>query len=217
MVCCCPTMPKRGAATMAMRRSRSSLRPVISACTGAVKPIAAALAGMSWTRPSVIRKAPAMRSVGTSDNAEDTAPNNLVPSVSPSACPASTTRTSRPLICFSRSTRASRACSVCLARSPKFWLGLLSTTTAATDDSGSRSSRVNEGLASASRISANAATRIAAPRARASSSTTAITTMAASPIQSTSEGTSGAKAMPYCMGYCPSRSMICGACTWSAL
>ena len=102
MVWGCPTMPKRGAAEIAMRRSRSSLRPVISACTGAWKPSAAALAGMSCTRPSVIRNAPATRSTGTSDSAEDSAPNSLVPSVSPSACPASTTRTSSPLIFFRR-------------------------------------------------------------------------------------------------------------------
>ncbi len=42
MVWVWPTMPKRGAATMAMRRSRSSLRPVISAWTGALKPTPAA-------------------------------------------------------------------------------------------------------------------------------------------------------------------------------
>ena len=119
---------------------------------------------MSCTRPSVIRKAPATRSTGTSDSAEDSAPNNLVPSVSPSAWPASTTRTSSPLIFLRLSTSASLAFSVSRVRSPKFWLGLLSITTAATDDSGSRSSRVNDGLASASRISASAAMRIAAPR-----------------------------------------------------
>src|SRR5580700_2157187 len=152
MVWVWPTMPNRGAAEIAIRRSRSLLRPVISACTGAWKPSAAALAGMSCTRPSVIRNAPATRSTGTSDNAEDSAPNNLVPSASP----ASTTRTSSPLIFFRLSTRASRACSVSPVRLPKFWLGLLSITTAATDDSGSRSSRVNDGLASASRITARA-------------------------------------------------------------
>ena len=101
-----------------------------------------------------------------------------------------------PLIFLRLSTSASRACSVSRVRSPKFWLGLLSITTAATDDSGSRSSRVNDGLASASRISASAATRTAAPRARPSSSRTAITTIAASAIHSTSEGTSGVNAMP---------------------
>ena len=219
MVCTCPTMPKRGAAAIAMRRSRSSLRPVIRACTGAWNPIAAALAGMSCTRPSVIRKAPATRSTGTSDSADDSAPNSCVPSVSPSAWPASTTRTSTPLIFLRLSTSASRAFSVSRVRSPKFWLGLLSITTAATDDSGSRSSRVNDGLASASRISASAATRTAAPRARPSNSSAAITTMAASAIQSTSVGTSGVNAMPYCMmrSYCPSRSISAGACTWSAL
>ena len=196
MVWVWPTMPKRGAAEIAMRRSRSSLWPVISACTGAWKPSAAALAGMSCTRPSVIMKAPATRSTGTSDSAEDSAPNSCVPSVSPSAWPASTTRTSSPLIFFSSLTSASCASAVSLVRWPKFWLGLLSTTTTATDDSGSRSSRVNDGLASASTISASAATRTAAPRERPSSSNAAITAMAASASQSTSEGTSGVNAMP---------------------
>ncbi len=217
MVWGCPTMPKRGAAEIAMRRSRSSLRPVTSACTGAWKPRAAALAGMSCTRPSVIRNAPATRSTGTSDSAEDSAPNSLVPSVSPSACPASTTRTSSPLIFFSVSTSASCALAVSWLRVPKFWLGLLSITTAATEDSGSRSSRVKEGLASASRISASAATRTAAPRERPSSSSTAIATIAASAIQSTIVGTRGVNAMPYCMAYCPNRSISAGAWTWSAL
>src|SRR5882672_1590354 len=190
MVWVCPTMPNRGAAEMAMRRSRSSLRPVTSACTGAWNPTAAALAGMSCTRPSVIRNAPATRSTGTSDSAEDSAPNSLVPSVSPSAWPASTTRTSSPLIFFSVSTSASCAFAVSWLRVPKFWLGLLSITTAETEDNGSRSSRVKEGLASASRISASAATRTAAPRARPSSRSADITTIA---------GTRGVNAMPYCM------------------
>src|SRR5580692_8135639 len=199
MVCTWPTMPKRGAAAIAIRRSRSSLRPVISAWSGAWKPSAVAFAGISCTRPSVIRKAPATRSTGTSDSADDSAPNSFVPSVSPSGWPASTTRTSSPLIFLRLSTSASRAFSVSRVRSPKFWLGLLSITTAATDDSGSRSSRVKDGLASASRINASAATRTAAPRERPSSSKAAITAMAATASQSTSEGTSGVNAMPYCM------------------
>src|SRR5947199_111636 len=199
MVWGCPTMPKRGAAEIAIRRSRSSFAPVTSACTGAWKPRAAALGGMSCTRPSVIRNAPAKRSTGTSDSAEDSAPNSLVPSVSPSACPASTTRTSRPLIFFSVSTSASCALAVSWLRVPKFWLGLLSITTAATEDNGSRSSRVKEGLASASSISASAVTRTAAPRARPSSSSADITTIAASAIHSTIAGTRGVNAMPYCM------------------
>src|SRR6478609_3840156 len=199
MVCACPTMPKRGAAEIAMRRSRSSLRPVISACTGAWKPTAPAFAGMSWTRPSVIRKAPATRSTGTSASADESAPNSLVPSVSPSAWPASTTRTSSPLIFFRVLTRASCACAVSWLRWPKFWLGLLSITTAATDDSGSRSSRVKEGLASASNISTSAVTRTAAPRVRLSSSSTAITAIAASASHSTKLGTRGVNAIPYCI------------------
>src|SRR6478752_720038 len=203
MVWVCPTMPKRGAAVIAMRRSRSSFCPVISACTGAWKPSPAVLAGISWTRPSVIRNAPATRSTGTSDSAEDSAPNSLVPSVSPSACPASTTRTSSPLIFFSVSTRASCAFAVSWLRVPKFWLGLLSTTTAATEDNGSRSSRVNEGLTSASRISASAVTRTAAPRERPNSSRADIITIAASAIHSTSVGTRGVNAMPYCMTLLP--------------
>src|SRR5205085_11295760 len=77
--------------------------------------------------------------------------------------------------------------------------GLLSITTAATEDNGSRSSRVKEGLASASRISASAATRTVAPRARPSSSSAEIATIAASAIHSTSVGTRGVNAMPYCM------------------
>ena len=52
------------------------------------------------------------------------------------------------------------------ARSPKPWLGLLSMMTAATEVSGSRSSRVNEGLASASTRQASAPARTKAPRAR---------------------------------------------------
>ena len=41
-----------------MRRSRSPSWPVMSACSGALKPSAAVLAGMSWTTPSVIMKTP---------------------------------------------------------------------------------------------------------------------------------------------------------------
>src|SRR5215510_9757682 len=196
-------MPKRGAAEIAIRRSRSSLRPVISACTGAWKPTAPTLAGMSCTRPSVIRKAPATRSIGTSASAEDSAPNSLVPSVSPSAWPASTTRTSSPFTFFSASTRASCACAVSFVRSPKFWLGLLSITTAATEDSGSRSSRVKDGFAKASSTSASANTRTAAPRERLSRSRAPITTIAASAIQSTMVGTRGVNAILYCMALLP--------------
>ena len=68
---------------------------------------------------------------------------------------------------LSRSTSVARAASVCAVRSPKFWLGLLSTMTAATEGIGSRSSRVSDGLASASTISASAMARSGAPRLRA--------------------------------------------------
>ena len=105
MVCDCPTMPKRGVCVSTTRRSISSRWPVISACSGAAKPSAAASAGTSCTRPSVIRMAPATRSGGTSASVADKAENSRVPSVSPSAAPASATRTSRPGMRLSRSTR----------------------------------------------------------------------------------------------------------------
>ena len=159
-------MPKRGVAMSTTRRSRSFLWPVISACTGAAKPSAAASVGTSCTRPSVTKKTPAMRSWGTSESADDKAANRRVPSVSPSACPASTKRTSMPCRRPSRSASWARTASVCCVRSLKSWLGLLSTTTTATDVSGSRSSRVIEGLASASTNNASAMARASAPRLR---------------------------------------------------
>src|SRR5579864_1649493 len=196
MVCDWPTMPKRGAAIKATRRSRSSLVPVMRAWMGAAKPSAPVSCGTSWTRPSVIMTIPATRSAGTSASDVPSAVNSRVPSVSPSDWPASTTRTSRPGIWLSRSTTAARAASVCRVRSPKFWLGLLSTTTTATEDSGSRSSRVSDGLASASTTSPSASARIVAPRLRDTNSNSASTTAAASAAHNTGSATSGANAIP---------------------
>ena len=175
MVCVCPTMPKRGAVTSTTRRSRSFLCPVISPCTGAAKPSAAASLGTSCTRPSVMKITPATRSCGTSESAEDSAVNSRVPSVSPSAWPASTKRTSMPGMRPRRSASAARAASVCFSRSPNSWLGLLSTTTTATEVSGSRSSRVSDGLASASTNSASAMVRTKAPRVRPNTISSEIT------------------------------------------
>src|SRR6516165_5256451 len=180
MVCDCPTMPKRGAVISATRRSRSFLWPVIKACSGASKPSAAMSAGTSCTRPSVIMTTPATRSRGTSAKAAPSAVKSRVPSVSPSDSPASTKRTSRPGMCPSRSASSARAACVCCVRSPSSWLGLLSTTTTAIELKGSRSSRVNDGLASASTNKASAAMRTAAPRLRASTSIAASTTVTAS-------------------------------------
>ena len=45
IVCSLPTMPKRGASTSSMRRSRSPSWPVMSACSGALKPSAATSVG----------------------------------------------------------------------------------------------------------------------------------------------------------------------------
>ena len=185
MVCFWLTMPKRGVCVSTTRRSISSLWPVMSACSGAAKPSAAASAGTSCTRPSVIMMAPATRSGGTSASVELSAENSRVPSFSPSACPASATRTSRPGMWLSRSTSALRTSSVCLLRSPKSWLGLLSTMTAATEGIGSRSSRVKDGLASASTIRPSAMARSTAPRLRASNSSTEITTDAPKAAQTT--------------------------------
>src|SRR5580700_2496909 len=139
---------------------------------------------------------PATRSVGTSASVVPSAVNSRVPSVSPSAWPASTTRTSRPGIWLSRSTTAARAASVCCVRSPKLWLGLLSTTTTATELSGSRSSRVSDGLASASTTSASASARITAPRLRDTNSNSARMTAAAMAAHKMDSATSGANAIP---------------------
>ena len=110
----------------------------------------------------------------------------------------------QPLIFFSVSTRASCAFAVSWLRVPKFWLGLLSITTAATEDNGSRSSRVKEvgerqqdqrQRRDAHRSTARAAERSAAisQRSRRARSTARWSEQ-------------GANAMPYCMLYCPSRS-----------
>ena len=67
---------------------------------------------------------------------DDSAEKSLVPSVSTSAAPASGHAHFETGIRLSRSTSVSRVCSVCRVRSPKFWLGLLSTMTAATEGNG---------------------------------------------------------------------------------
>src|SRR5215469_11554538 len=196
MVCCWPTMPKRGAETSTTRRSRSLRAPVISVCSGAAKPSAAASPGTSCTRPSVIMKAPATRSGGTSESVAPSAWKSRVPSVSPSAWPASTTRSSRPGMRCRLFTSASRAACVCLVRSPKLWLGLLSTTTTATEVSGSRSSRVSDGLASASTRSRSAIARVAAPRVREISNSTTIAAATTTAAHTTASGTSGENVTP---------------------
>ena len=83
----------------------------------------------------------------------------------------------------SRSATCARAASVCAVRSPNSWLGLLSTITTATEVSGSRSSRVIEGLASASTNSASAIERMNAPRLRENMSSSAITNATAAAAQ----------------------------------
>src|SRR5258706_2594795 len=86
--------------------------------------------------------------------------------------------------------------SVCAARSPKFWLGLLSTTTTATEESGSRSSRVSDGLPSASTSSASAPARMSAPRLRETSISAAMAAAIAAAAHTYSIGMSGEKLIP---------------------
>ena len=188
---------------------------MISACTGALKPSAEASAGTSCTRPSVRKIAPATRSGGTSARAAPSAENSRVPSVSPSDWPASTTRRSMPGMRPSLSVSAARAASVCFPRSPKLWLGLLSITTTATEERGSRCSRVNEGLASASTSKASASARTIAPRLRAASNNAATTSAMIAAAHKAGSGISGANAMPKfkARSYCPSRSSKAG--TWT--
>ena len=140
--------------------------------------------------------APATRSGGTSASVALSAENKRVPSVSPSAWPASTTRISMPGMRCRRWVTAARAASVWAARSPKFWLGLLSTTTTATEESGSRSSRVSDGFASASTSSARAAVRSRAPRLRETSIRRAIAAATAAAAHTYSVGMRGAKLIP---------------------
>ena len=216
MVCGWPTMPKRGAAISATRRSRSSLLPVISACTGAAKPSAVASAGTSWTRPSVIMTTPAMRSDGTSASVEPSAVNSRVPSVSPSAWPASTMRTSRPGIllrplddCGARRFGLLRAVAEILAR------------TFVDDDHGDRTERIAvfAGEATDWRAPARSAPAPAsgsrAPRLRVTSNNKADTLAKAIAAQSRAVPISGANATPKfkTLSYCPSRSSSAGTCT----
>ena len=96
----------------------------------------------------------------------------------------------------SRCVTAARAASVCFSRSPKLWLGLLSTTTTATEGSASRSSLVSDGLASASAAKASATARTSAPRLLITISSSAATVATAIAAHSTSLGTSGEKVIP---------------------
>ena len=116
----------------------------------------------------------------------------------------------------SRSCSAARAASVCCVRSPKPWLGLLSTMTTSTEVSGSRSSRVSDGLASASTMQASAAMRIAAPRLRTKISSPAITSATASAIHSTVDRDERSECNTETQDRCsywPSRSSSAG--TWT--
>ena len=77
-----PTMAKRAALTMLSLRSRSPRWPAISTCSGAFRAICSG-GGASWTSPSVIRMAPAMRAGGTSASAAFSAAKAWVPLFSP--------------------------------------------------------------------------------------------------------------------------------------
>ena len=155
-----PTTPKRGASTSSMRRSRSPSWPVISACSGALKPNASALAGMSCTRPSVTRIAAPILSGATSFSASASAENSSVPSA---PVPTETKRGSMSGVFAKASSSALRAASTCVMRAPRVWLSLRSSTTATTLFCASRCSRTSDGSASAASSSARASARHPAP------------------------------------------------------
>ena len=141
-VCSPPTRPKRGARKISSLRSNSPGLPVISACTGALKPSAVALPGTSCTSPSVIMTTPASRSGGTSASALPRSVKSMVPSRSPSLAVEEecTKRRSRLGKLLSRSSSVLRMASVRSLRPAMVWLWLSSTTTARMSLSGSRSS-----------------------------------------------------------------------------
>ena len=130
-----PTMPKRGALSMTIRRSRSPACPERRTCSGAVAGRASRFAGTSCTSPSVSMMTAPTRSGGTSARPLASGPKRLVPSVEMPP-PASMVRTSRPWNCASCFCSASRAAVVVLSRPSSFWLALLSTTRATTVGSG---------------------------------------------------------------------------------
>ena len=181
MVCDCPTMPKRGVVTSTTRRSRSFGRPVISACTGAAKPSVAASVGTSCTRPSVMKIAPATRSFGTSverrlQRREQARAVGLAAGFAGlDEAHLEIGDAAEPL---GRARRAPLRSAWCGRRIPGSRSCRPRRST--TEVRGSRSSRVNEGLASASTNSASAAARTNAPRLREASSRTASTTATAS-------------------------------------
>ena len=149
-----PTTPKRGASTSSMRRSRSPSWPVISACSGALKPSASALAGMSWTRPSVTRIAAAdavgrhvfqrLRQRRKQQRAVGAGPDR------------NETRLDVGRVSAKASSSALRAASTCVMRAPRVWLSLRSSTTATTLFCASRCSRTSDGSASAASSNARA-------------------------------------------------------------
>ena len=220
MVCGWPTMPKRGAVTSTTRRSRSLRRAgdqrmhrrgeaerrglgrhVVDAAVGEHDRAGDAVGRHVGERGAERREQP--RAVGLAVGLAGFDDAHL--EARDAAEPLGQQRRARPR-------------SAC-ARSPKFWLGLLSTTTATTEDSGSRSSRVSDGLASASTISASASARTSAPRLRATSSSAASTTASADrrPQHVGRNQRREGDAETQMRSYCPSRSSSAGMCTWSAL
>ena len=121
-----------------------------------------------------------------------------------------------------RAARRARArtASVCCVRSPNSWLGLLSMTTAATEVSGSRSSRVNDGLASASTNSASATMRTdgaaAARQHQQHREHERDRERRPDDVVGHERGECDAEVQRR-FSYCPSRSSSAGMWTWSAL
>ena len=130
MLCGSSRMAKRGARSSTMRRSCSSSSPVISACSGALKPSAAAFSGTSATMPSVTKIAPAICSGGTSSTSLVSSEKSAVPSPSGRSA-ARTSRSSKPpSACEPLLQRGDRRLASAPVRSPRLWLALSSTTSA---------------------------------------------------------------------------------------
>ena len=211
-------MPKRGALSMTMRRSRSPSWPERSTCSGAPGGEAGA-AGRHVVDLAVGQhdhRADALgRDVGEARRRAGR--RAAVPSTGAAARAAGLDRAHlEPRKSPSRACSAAAAAAVVLSRPSRLWLALLSTTSATTVDSGSRSSRSSTGLRSArnsdqrrrppgrgaARAPEEAGEEEQRPQQRASAMTS----------QTRQERLEGERPVHW-----PSLSSSAGTCTWSAL
>ena len=155
-------MAKAGALEIVRRRSQSSGWPVMRACSGAG---IFGTRSASWSLPSVIKIAPAMRPCGSSAIASDRAVINCVPA-SPSPSPTVTMRASTFSSRASSASTLARAVAFWSGRSPTDWLALSSTTTITMSDNGVRFSCWSAGFKRASTRHALAKARNHQPDSR---------------------------------------------------